>query len=228
LLLVCQIELNYICKTKSARILKIIEKNTWKRLEYFNFFSGYADPFFGLIANLDCSNAFRVCKKNNFSFFAYYLHKSLLAVNDTEEFRYRTNGNDIILYDKVHAASTIGREDGSFGFSFIPHSSDFNEFCRKLNQEVKAVKESTGVRYLKESERIDVIHYSTIPWLSFTGLKHPGNFRTGDSAPKIVFGKSCEQNNRLLLPVAVHAHHGFVDGKHISDFFQAFQDYMDM
>ncbi len=208
--------------------MKRINKNTWERKEYFDFFSGYADPFFGLVANVDCSRAYKACQQNKYSFFAYYLHKSLLAVNDTEEFRYRTDADDIILFDKVHAASTIGREDGSFGFSFIPYSIDFNEFCAKLEDEAKAVKNSNGVRYLKESERTDVIHYSTIPWLSFTGLKHPGNFGIGDSAPKIVFGKCFEQNSKLLMPVAVHAHHGFVDGRHISEFFKALQAYLDL
>lgn len=203
--------------------MNIINKETWKRKEYFEFFSKYSDPFFGLVSEVNCTNTYNFAKENKISFFALYLHKSLVAINKIEEFRYRIMGEKIVLFDEVHAATTIGREDESFGFSFIKYSKSFNIFNNSLKKEVHAVQNSTGIRYLKDSSRYDVIHYSTIPWLSFSDIKHPGDNASEDSAPKIIFGKAYERNSKIFLPISVHAHHGFADGIHIAKFLNYFE-----
>jgi len=75
----------------------------------------------------------------------------------------------------------------------------------------------------ENSGRLDVIHYSTIPWISFTALTHERNFTRPDSIPKITFGKYFKENNRLLLPLSVNGHHGLMDGMHAGLHFEIFQ-----
>ncbi|HAN77810.1 MAG TPA: chloramphenicol acetyltransferase, partial [Bacteroidales bacterium] len=48
-----------------------------------------------------------------------------------------------------------------------------------------------------------------------------------DSIPKISFGKFFKENDKLWLPVAVHAHHGLMDGLHVAKFIEKFQYYLD-
>jgi chloramphenicol O-acetyltransferase type A len=48
------------------------------------------------------------------SFFIYYLHKTLEAVNHIECFKYRIAEDNV--YDQINASATIGRADGTFGF----------------------------------------------------------------------------------------------------------------
>ena len=105
--------------------MKIIDKATWKRKEHFDFFSSFDEPFFGLVTEIDCSIAYKKCKNENISFFAYYLHKALLAINQVEEFSYRMVGDDIVVYDEIHASATLGRIDETFAFSFIEFEEDF-------------------------------------------------------------------------------------------------------
>ena len=105
--------------------MKTIDINNWKRKEHFDFFSQFDEPFFGLVTEIDCTIAYKTTKENNYSFFAYYLHKSLIAVNGIEEFRYRSAGDKVFIYDQIHASPTIGRSDGTFAFSFIEFDPDF-------------------------------------------------------------------------------------------------------
>ena len=206
--------------------MKSIEINKWTRKDYYEFFSKYDDPFFGIVSEINCHYAYEKCKKDKLSFFAYYLHKSLVAVNSIEEFKFRCINDEIIVFDNIHAATTIGRTDGSFGFSFISFNEDFHQFSKSLKKEIEEVQNSSGIRYLKDSSRHDVVHYSTIPWKHFTGLKHPGNFSREDSAPKIVFGKAYLKNNEWYLPVSITGHHGFVDGIHLAMFLECFENMM--
>jgi chloramphenicol O-acetyltransferase type A len=205
--------------------MKVINKNTWIRKEHFDFFSKFDEPFFGIVSEVDCTKAFQFTKKENISFFAFYLYKSLVAVNNIEELKYRIKNELIVQYDKINASPTIGREDGTFALSYVKYNSDFNVFNKSLLSEINEVNNSSGLRLApNDSKILDVIHYSSIPWIKFTGLSHARNFKYVDSCPKITFGKTHRNDNKLLMPVSVNAHHGLVDGKHIGNYFELFQE----
>jgi len=206
---------------------KKIDISNWNRKEHFEFFSSFDEPFFGIVAEVDCTKAYIQAKENKHSFFAYYLYRSLQAVNEVEEFKTRISGNDVVVFDEIHAAATIGREDGTFGFSFVHFTSEFKNFQEALKEEVKKVQESTGIRLNEDAIRLDAIHFSTIPWQSFTGLTHSRNFKFQDSTPKITFGKMFLRDGKKIMPVAVNVHHGLVDAFHVSKFLDVFQALMD-
>lgn len=206
--------------------MKIIDIDNWNRKEHFNFFSQYDEPFFGIVSEIDCSLAYKFVKKNNLSFFSYYLYKSLIAVNKIEEFRYRINNENVVIYDAIHASSTIGRKDGTFAFSFVEYNSDFGQFDHNLKKEIEAVQNSKGLRFDGGSIRNDIIHYSSLPWSKFTGLTHARHFKTVDSVPKITFGKIFERSGTSIMNISINAHHGLVDGLHVSKFLDLFQELM--
>ena len=163
---------------------KIIDIENWKRKDYFEFYSKYDEPFWGVVSEVDCTIARQTAKENSISFFLHYLHKSTIAINMIEEFKYRIKDNEVILFDKINAASTIGRDDESFGYSFIEYNPDFEKFNLTASIEIERVKNSTGLSQNENSWRLDVVHYSTLPWTKFTGLTHARNFKFKDSAPK--------------------------------------------
>jgi chloramphenicol O-acetyltransferase type A len=205
---------------------KIIEIKNWKRKDYFEFYSKYDEPFWGVVSEIDCTVAYETAKRNNISFFLYYLYRSTKAINMIEEFKYRIRDNEVILFDKVHSASTIGRDDESFGYSFIEYNSDFKIFESTAKIEIERINNSKGLSLNENSGRLDVIHYSTLPWTKFSGLTHARNFKHTDSVPKIVFGKCYNNGNKSMMNVSVNAHHGFADGLHAAKYLKLFQELM--
>jgi chloramphenicol O-acetyltransferase type A len=204
--------------------MKYLNINTWARKEHFEFFKDFNDPYFGIVTEIDCTSAYNYCKENQISFFAYYLHKSLEAVNTIEEFRYRIIDNKIAIYNKIHAAVTIGRDDGTFAFTFVEFISNFNDFNRNLQKEIDKVKKSAGLFMYEDKIRKDVIHFSSTPWIKFTGLTHAKNFDKENSTPLIVFGKITNENNKVTMPVAINAHHALMDALHVSIFYKHFEN----
>ena len=108
--------------------MDFIDIKSWNRKEHYEFFSKYDDPYFGIVTEIDCTKAYETSKKNSFSFFAYYLHQSILAVNQVDELKFRIVDGKVVMFENIHAATTIGRADGTFGFSFINFSHDFKTF----------------------------------------------------------------------------------------------------
>jgi len=202
---------------------RILDIENWNRKEHFLFFCQCDEPFFGIVAEVDCTEAYNFCKLNKIPFFLFYHHKAIIAVNQMEEFRYRIRDNDILIYDAIHVTTTISRTDNTFAFSFIPFTTSFNNFTKLAKAEIESVKNSNGIRLSENSSRPDVIHFSTVPWIRFTGVTHPRNFKYNDSVPKITFGKYLYKNERLIMPVSINVHHGLMDGFHVGKYLQLFQ-----
>ena len=201
----------------------LLNLDKWPRKEHFQFFSKFEEPFFGVVVEIDCTKAYERSKALGVSFFIYYLHKTLVAVNHTEAFRYRIEGEQVYVYDAVHASATISREDGSFGFSLMEYDPDFDHFQKNVLIEVDRVKNTLGL-FTRTFEMENLIHFSAIPWVDFTSLSHARSYTFPDSCPKISFSKMivCESGKRHMK-MAVHVHHGLMDGLHVGQFVDSLQ-----
>jgi chloramphenicol O-acetyltransferase type A len=203
-----------------------IDLKTWNRKEHFEFFNGFDEPFFGIVTEVDCTKALAWCREIQFPFFHFYLYQSLRAANLLEEFRTRIEENNPVVYDSVHASPTISRPDQTFGFAFIPFTDNIQDFSLTAHEETRTVAESFGLRLNENTGRNDVIHFSVLPWIKFTGLTHARHFAFRDSVPKITFGKYYEQNGKVLMPVSVNAHHGLMDAWHVAKFLGFLNDFL--
>lgn len=202
---------------------KILDIDNWNRKEHFEFFSQFDEPFFGIVAEIDCTDGYNFCKQNDIPFFMFYHHKAILAVNQIEEFRYRIRGNDVIIFDTIHVTSTISRDDNTFAFSYVTYNHSFKEFAELFQSETDAIRSSAGLGLNENTGRLDVIHFSTVPWIRFTGVTHARNFKNGESIPKITFGRYHRINEKLMMPVSVNVHHGLMDGLHVGKYFELFE-----
>ncbi len=204
--------------------MKLLDIANWKRKEHFEFFSKMKSPFFGICTEVDCTKTYELAKDKNQSFFAHYLHKSMIAVNAVEEFKLRIIDDQVYSFDAIHAGATIGRKDETFGFIFVNFDEDFDRFYEELQKEIEEVNNCSGLRLNNEDLKKNLIRHSTLPWSGFTGLLHPTNLDSTESVPKITFGKFNVRDNRKYLPVSIEAHHGLMDGFHISKYLEKFQE----
>lgn len=82
-------------------------------------------------------------KLKKISFFLYYLYLSLKAVNQTEAFKLRIEGDELYLYDMIHASATIDRENHTVGFSLIHYHGDLQKFLNTLHRHLPSQKTFT-------------------------------------------------------------------------------------
>lgn len=196
----------------------LLDLATWNRREHFAFFSRFEEPFFGLTASVECTGALAEARRLGIPFFLYYLYHTLQAVNAVENFRYRIDQGQVYCYDQVHASATIGRADHTFSFSFIEQHAELAAFVRGAEVEIAAVQARPGLGLSPRTARPDVIHFSALPWVRFTGLTHARSFTAPDSAPKISVGQTYQEGAATRLPVSVNVHHGLADGYHVGLF----------
>lgn len=201
-----------------------LDLDNWARKDHFNFFRQFEEPFFGICVNIDCTTAYKTSKDLNSSFFLYYLHKSLVAANKIEPFRYRIDESEVIVYETVNASPTINRSNGTFGFAYMDYHENLQTFLKEAQKEIDRVQSTSGLIPAISGE--NVIHYSSIPWINFTSLSHARAFSFKDSCPKISFGKMTEVNGRKSMPLSIHAHHALMDGYHVGQYIDLYQQLM--
>jgi len=200
---------------------KQLDIKNWNRKEHFAFFKNFDEPYYGVTVNLDCTRAYEKAKELGVSLYCYYLHKTLVAVNSVENFRYLVEGDGVAVCDVVDASTTILRDDNTFGFSYIRYAADLTEFNTGLVKEVERVRNTTG---LITTGPLDcVIHFSVLPWINFSSISHATN-KSGDSCPKISMGKITQVHGRKQMPCSIHVHHALVDGYHVGLFIDKLQD----
>lgn len=205
---------------------QILDVENWNRKEHFLFFKQFEEPFFGATVTIDCTKAYASAKEKKTSFFSFYLDKTLAAVNHIECFKYRIAEDTVYIYDQINASTTIGRADGTFGFSLIKYDSDYGVFEKNTAEEVARVQSTTGL-FTRTFEHDNVIHFSAIPWLNFTSLSHARSYTFPDSCPKISFGKMITAGDGTkTMPMSVHVHHSLIDGLQLSQFVDYFQEIM--
>ncbi len=203
-----------------------LDLERWPRTEHFHFFRKFDEPFWGAIVEVDCTNAYEQARSSRFSFFTWYLHKTLVAVNAIEACRYRVEGEKVAVYESVDVSATISRDDGSFGFSFMQLDPDIAIFAQRCTTEIARVKKTPGL-FTRTFDMDNLIHFSAIPWVDFKSLSHARSFSFPDSCPKISFGKmTITPEGKRTMPMSVHVHHALMDGLHVGQFIEVFQSEM--
>ena len=201
-----------------------LDLENWNRKEHFLFFSQMEEPFFGVTTTIDCTKAFQEAKDLGISFFIYYLHKTLEAVNQIENFRYRIVNNEIFIFDTINASATVMREDKTFGFSYMEFSESLLQFNQMANSEIQRIQTTKGLFTTEYPENL--IHFSALPWVNFTSLSHARSFTWPDSCPKISFGKMMDEKDKKSMSISIHVHHGLMDGYHVGLFVTELQKIM--
>lgn len=203
---------------------RYLDLQTWNRREHFYFFKNYEQPFFNICAELEVTPLLQYTKASGLSFFVASLYLSTRTANEIESFRYRLRGERVLVHDVVHAGSTILRDDETFGFCYFDYTPGFRNFHHAA---LSKLEQAAQQRVLQpHDERDDLLHYSVIPWIAFTGFMHARQSGTKDSVPKIVFGKYHAAGEVIKMPVSVEAHHALMDGRHVGKFFELLQHYL--
>ncbi|HEX6279027.1 MAG TPA: CatA-like O-acetyltransferase [Pyrinomonadaceae bacterium] len=202
-----------------------IDLESWERKTTFEFFKDYKDPFFNMAANVDVTRLYHFCKERKIPFSIAALYFSISVANEIREFRLRMIGANVVEFDRIEATQTILNDDNTFSFCYFPHADTLEEFVRA------GIESREKYRVLKsfdvEADRLDLVYYSVIPWVSFTSFKHANSGDNRQTVPRMVFGKMFENGGQRHLPFSVEVHHCLMDGFHVGRYFNLFQEKLD-
>ena len=203
---------------------QIIDIETWERKENFNFFRRFQNPQLSITSEVECGGAKKRAKEAHQSFFLHNLYAVLRAANEIPELRYRIDPEGrVVLYDQIDILSPIKiKENGKFFTIRFPYHEDFETFYQEARKIIDSIPEN-GDPYAAENGEVangdyGLILLSATPDLYFTSITGTQEKQSGNNYPLLNAGKAIIKKGKLVMPIAMTIHHGFVDGHHLSLF----------
>ncbi len=205
--------------------MRYLNIDSWERKEHYRFFKEMDYPHFNICGNVDITELAGYVKERGDSIFLALLYASVAAANSIEEFRYRIRKDKVVVHDIVSPSFTMMTSKNVFSFCNVPFVDGYTEFCRHASEEMEKVKHNECMK--DEPGRDDLLYITSIPWISFTGITHPIDIKSGECIPRISWGKYYEVGERVKLPLSVQVHHALMDGAHVGQYFMVFQELLD-
>jgi len=202
---------------------RYLDLETWHRRELFEFFIGYANPYFNVCTKLEVTALLAFVRSRQGLRVSSAIHYfGLLVANEIEPFRYRLKDRNVIVYDVINGGTTVLLPNESFAYAYFDYHQNFDEFVAGMDKAVDDIRNDTGP--LKPTMRDDLIYHTTLPWISFTSFAHARTPGRGDSVPRFVFGKFTKENERTMMPFSVEVHHALVDGLHVGRYLSRLEE----
>jgi chloramphenicol O-acetyltransferase type A len=194
---------------------------SWKHRRHYDFFRSFAMPFFNVCVEIDVTSIWRRShEEGGPSFFLAALYAAARAANEVEAFHLRLRDDGVWRHDSLSMDTTVMREDESYTFVHLPDADSYREFEREA---LHRLKRARNEEVFVEAPADDAtIYHSSLPWLRFTAFSNALPLR-GDSVPRLMFGKSTQVGDRVMMPVGIEVHHAVVQGLDVSRFVDAFQ-----
>jgi chloramphenicol O-acetyltransferase type A len=196
---------------------RYLDLENWARRDVFQFFLHFDKPYFNICVQLDVTKLLALRRREEFSPFLAYHYLALRMINEVEPFHYRLREGKVLVHDVVHGGSTLLLPDDTFSFVYFDYHEDFARFAFETNRVITEVR-SGEKKFQPRDDHDALVHFTTLPWISFTSFSHARNWGREDSVPKLSFGRFTKQNESVFLPMSVEVHHALMDGLHVGRF----------
>ncbi len=204
---------------------RTVDLDQWPRRAAYEFFRGYEQPFFSVTVELDVTAPYAASRSNDgIGFFLRAAHRTLRALQEVPELRYRMRGDRVVEHPVIHLGATVLRPDDTFAFCFLDYSTDLEDFAEAARYRLEDAKHRSDWA-VQDGERDDVAYLTTLPWISFTSFDHAYR-QPGDSVPRLVFGRHRASGGRRLMPFSLSLHHALADGIHAGRFLEHLEESM--
>lgn len=218
---------------------KIIDLNTWDRVNIFKTFQKFQDPYNHMNVRMDLTNLLKYCKENTIKGSHAIIHLISKSLNAIPQYRTRllTDGT-IVEYEKINPVFSIAVGPGKpFSSASVEYDANPKIHLQSIADKIAEVKKTNGgdspaQHYIDQ----DNFHLSCIKGLDFTSTKC-GIVTPQDSKPLVSWGMYSPEEtvtlvngqvtsvNKIKSTFFLRTHHGFADGDHITEFYKSLQKY---
>ncbi len=203
--------------------MKYIDLETYPRRSHYEFFKNMAFPYVGMTANMDVTNLVRYAKEKGGSTFLACLWAASHAANAVPEMRQRIVDDKIVEYDHCDTAHTVAMPDKTFCNCRTDCRHTLEEYLVYGKACQKEAMKHPGFHSTMDDDT-SMIFASCVPWVAFTQVIQPSPI-PADCHPRIVMGKYIHgHGDQILLPLHIQCNHALVDGRHIGEFYQYFEE----
>ena len=194
-----------------------INMEVWPRRELYAFYRKFASPAFNITVSVKAENIYRFAKAHGESFFLLSLYAILRATNAVPQLRQRIVDGEPVEFERIAAMTPIMTKSEMFRQVWCEYADSFAQFKDAVSPDIERAK--NGIPSPLEKHGQDFICASCLPWLHFDSITQ-ADYAFDQEVPILAWGKMEEGK----VPISVKFNHCFMDGLHVSRFFEAIAD----
>lgn len=198
-----------------------IDKESWKRKEYFEHYFSAVPCTYSITVKLDIS----LIKEKQQKLYPTMLYFLTTVVNRHAEFRMALNeDNELGIYSEMLPCYTVFHKDTeTFSNLWTEVAPNLEDFCTLYEDDIAKYGEQHGM-IGKPNIPPNSFTVSMIPWTTFEGFNL--NLQKGYDYLKPIFtlGRYYQENEKYILPAAIQVHHAVCDGFHVCRFINELQE----
>lgn len=200
-----------------------IDTETWHRSFIFNNYYGTDLPYIIMTAEIDVTGPLAFARSNALSFNLVMVYLCNKVMDSIENYRFRFIDGKPFIIDHIRPfVNHLVPGEEAFVIAEGPWPcDDIKTFCRITHERLENIDQEQS--FANMSGQLDIVNYTSIPWVNYTGFIRTIKKDGYDNAPKISFGKYHEKDGRVLMPLSSQSHHGLMDGYHVGLFYEKVQ-----
>ena len=215
---------------EATNAIEWIDLETWERKQLFQNYLGADLPYIIITANVDVTRPLAFAHENGISFNLVMVYLCNKTADSIINYRYRfIDGKPFVIDHTRPTVNHLQKGSDIFVIGEGPWPcDDIITFCKACHDNMEQVTQE--YRRERIDHKLDIINYTSVPWVQYTGFVRTIAHDGVDNAPKISFGKyfpSPEDPSRILMPVSSQTHHGLMDGVHVGKFYTQLQEACD-
>lgn len=179
------------------------------RREHLDFFARYRSPFYAVSFEIDATALKADLDAAGLPTYLNFTWAMTGALQAVEDFRYRLEGGEVVLYEQLHPALTVPAPGGRFSFCALEFHADRAEFNRRAAP--RMAQASAGVD-LGGGKGPEFAYFTALPNVPFTTFTHVAPDDPLAGQPRVAFGRFARRDGKLFVPVALLVNHVYIDG----------------
>ncbi|MFR5749355.1 type A chloramphenicol O-acetyltransferase [Thomasclavelia spiroformis] len=200
---------------------KLIDKDNWKRKEYFDHYFFNVPCTYSMTVKMDITKIIKK-KQKLYPTMLYYI---TTVVNKYEEFKMTIDEKGRLgMFDTMLPSYTIFHQDTkTFSNLWMEYYCKYEDFCKAYEDDMLKYANQRGL-FVTANVLKNNFPVSMILWTLFKGSNL--NFQKSYGFLQSIFtmGKYYKENDKILLPLAIQVHHAVCDGFHICRFVNELQE----
>ena len=197
--------------------MRKLDLSTYPRRDAYEFMGSLS---YTLVFPIEVTRLRRFCKQEGISFYMGMCWCITEAMNSVEAFRCGMADGEPVVHDTRHPSFTYLPEGAEqFRIVTVLHEPDIVSFARHARE----AAERQTVFIDMEKEKLPLIYLSCVPWMPITAVCGIHAPTPEETAPHVTWGRWEDSGGRLTLQLSVEVIHRFVDGLHMSRFYEALQ-----
>jgi chloramphenicol O-acetyltransferase type A len=210
-------------------IFNPIKLNEWSRSQIFHYFSQIAPTGFSMTVQVNVTVMRDMLKARRIKFFPAYLWLITKMLNKQVEFRVAIKDEVLGYWNSLTPLHAVFHDDDkTISFMWTEYCDDFHEFYKRYLNNQAEYKDNHG--FLSQPHQMppqNTYTVSCLPWIGFQHFAIHSFESKPYYLPTIEAGKFIQNEQTVIMPLSITAHHATTDGWHIKRFLDDLQGAMD-